>query len=123
MAYSYEYPNYDPAKYNDDWLIRQVLDIKSEWEQYFPEWKTNLEQQNALIAQIKQELDQIVELSPAFLENLISNAIKNVWFGLNDAGYFVAYVPSSWADVQFRTTGLDFDSLMVPQFGHLVVEY
>lgn len=54
---------------------------------------------------------------------IIAALIKNVWFGLTDAGYFVAYVPESWNDITFKTTGLDIDLALMPDYGHLVLQY
>lgn len=54
---------------------------------------------------------------------VISAIIKNVWFGLTDAGYFVAYVPDSWNDITFKTTGLDIILDLMPEYGHLVLQY
>jgi hypothetical protein len=48
--------------------------------------------------------------------------IKTVWFGLTDDGYFVAYIPESWQDVTFRTTGYDITTELMPDFGHLVLQ-
>lgn len=121
MAFNYEYPHVDPYLYNDDWLIKTVLDISNEWKAKFPEWETRLDQQDALIAQIKQELDQIVQLSPGFMESLISAAIRNVWFGLTDTGYFVAYIPGSWSSIRFATTGYDTVVPTTLEYGHLVL--
>ena len=55
--------------------------------------------------------------------DVISAIIKNVWFGLTDAGYFVAYVPDSWDDITFKTTGLDIILDLMPEYGHLVLQY
>lgn len=54
---------------------------------------------------------------------IITAIIKNVWFGLTNAGYFVAYVPESWSDIIFKTTGLDIDLALQPEYGHLVLQY
>lgn len=54
---------------------------------------------------------------------VIAAIIKNVWFGLTDAGYFVAYVPESWFDITFKTTGLDIILDLMPEYGHLVLQY
>ena len=54
---------------------------------------------------------------------VIAAIIKNVWFGLTDAGYFVAYVPDSWDDITFKTTGLDIILDLMPEYGHLVLQY
>lgn len=55
--------------------------------------------------------------------DIISAIIKNVWFGLTDAGYFIAYVPESWSDITFKTTGLDIILDLMPEYGHLVLQY
>lgn len=55
--------------------------------------------------------------------DVLTAIIKNVWFGLTDAGYFVAYVPDSWSDIIFKTTGLDIDLALQPDYGHLVLQY
>ena len=54
---------------------------------------------------------------------IVTSIIKNVWFGLTDAGYFVAYVPDSWSDIVFKTTGLDIDLALETEYGHLVLQY
>lgn len=54
---------------------------------------------------------------------VISAYIKNVWFGLTDAGYFVAYIPESWDEITFKTTGLDIILDLMPEYGHLVLQY
>lgn len=55
--------------------------------------------------------------------DIIADLLKNVWFGLTDAGYFVAYVPDSWSDITFKTTGLDILLDLMPEYGHLVLQY
>ena len=57
------------------------------------------------------------------LAEVLSALIKNVWFGLTDAGYFVAYVPDSWNDITFKTTGFDIILALMPDYGHLVLQY
>lgn len=37
------------------------------------------------------------------MERIISTAIKMVFFGLTDDGYFCAYIPESWNDITFDT--------------------
>lgn len=54
---------------------------------------------------------------------IIAAIIKNVWFGLLDSGYFVAYVPESWSDITFKTTEYDLILDLMPEYGHLVLQY
>lgn len=52
--------------------------------------------------------------------DVIAAIIKNVYFGLTNAGYFAAYVPASWDEF------LDFDTVMDgnnPLYGHLLLKY
>lgn len=37
------------------------------------------------------------------MEAIISRAVRMVFFGLTSNGYFCAYIPSSWSDIQFDT--------------------
>lgn len=46
-----------------------------------------------------------------------------VYFGLTDSGYFVAYIPDGWENVQFNTTGLDINLPNEQEYGHLVLSY
>lgn len=53
------------------------------------------------------------------MEDLISRAIKMVYFGLNDEGYFVAYIPQSWNDLTFDT-GIVFGR---SDYGRLILRF
>ena len=53
--------------------------------------------------------------------DILPDIVKNVFFGL-DNGYFVAYIPDSWADLIFGTSGLD-DFPAGVDFGHLTLSY
>lgn len=53
------------------------------------------------------------------MQNIISTAIKMVFFGLTKNGYFCAYIPDSWEGITFSTI-LDFSD---PNYGCLVLSY
>lgn len=38
------------------------------------------------------------------MEDILTQAVQLVWFGLTDDGYFMAVIPDNWKDVQFDTT-------------------
>lgn len=61
------------------------------------------------------------DLTEALIE-VIREVIKMVFFGLTDAGYFVAYFPDGWDDITFNTTGWDYN-LNDYEYGHLVLSY
>lgn len=52
--------------------------------------------------------------------DLIGELVKMVFFGITDDGYFVAYIPESWSDIVFGTTGLD---TIIPgyEYGRLIL--
>lgn len=54
--------------------------------------------------------------------DIVTQLIKMVFFGLTDDGYFVAYIPDSWDDITFGTSGLD-DFPSGVDFGHLTLTY
>ena len=54
-------------------------------------------------------------------KSIIADIIKSVFFVLED-GYLVAYMPDSWSDIIFGTTGLD-DFPAGYDFGHLTLTY
>lgn len=53
------------------------------------------------------------------MESIISQAIKMVWFGLTEDGYFCAHVPASWSGILFDTI-MDYSS---ENYGCLVLRY
>ncbi len=48
-------------------------------------------------------LEQISKWVDEHMQDIIEQAVKWVYFGLNDEGYFVAYIPESWNDITFDT--------------------
>lgn len=49
--------------------------------------------------------------------DIVAETVKQVYFGLTDDGYFVAYIPSSWSDITFSTCVTD------DCYGRLILEY
>ena len=131
MAF-FEFPH--TRTYDSDlgWLIKNVAGY-NETIQALNEWiATNtprIEDLEAFKTALETgELPEGVQAGiTAWLEThaaeVIAAIIKNVWFGLTDAGYFVAYVPDSWSDITFKTTGLDIILDLMPEYGHLVLQY
>lgn len=60
----------------------------------------------------------------SFAKDMIEKYISTMIFvEINDAGYVVFNIPSSWIDITFQTTGLDIELPMQPEYGHLVLSY
>ena len=131
MAFNYEFPYTDPNLYNDDWLLNSIKGLKASIDE-LDAWK---EEHTAEYEELKTLYDEIMSgdfpesVVIAFnnwarvnMPSLVADMVKAVFFGLNDSGYFVAYVPDSWADIIFNTTGLD---ITIPgvDYGHLVLSF
>lgn len=131
MAF-FEYPHTRTYDSDIGWLIRQCktnMDAIAVLEK----WKENT---SDTINDLQQLLDDIAagvfpkEIADAIKNFIVNNfydivgdMTKMVFFGLTDFGYFVAYIPESWDDIQFFTTGYDFTTDLMPEFGHLVLGY
>ena len=63
--------------------------------------------------------DTFIEWVNTNMTDIIYQMVRFVFFGLDDDGHFVAYIPASWEFLHFDTL-LDPDK---PGFGHLVVYY
>lgn len=131
MAF-FEFPH--TRTYDSDlgWLIRQCkrnLDAIEVLEA----WKAST---TKTIDDLQQLLDDIAagvfpeEISDAIKNFIVKNfydivgdMMKMVFFGLTDTGYFVAYIPESWDDIEFFTTGYDWSTPLMPEYGHLVLGY
>lgn len=79
------------------------------------------------LEEIQKELTIIQDLIDNFdtkvVEKIIEDSLlKMIIVGINDDGYIVYYIPDSWDDIQFSTTGLD-TVVSDMDYGHLVLSY
>ena len=127
-----KYPYIDFTNLNLDWVITEIKRL-NELVTVLDEWKAEHE---AEYIELKEIVDAIYngELSPAlensirtWLQNnaksIVSSWVKMLFFGLTDTGYFVAYIPDGWEDITFKTTEYDFYTVLMPDYGHLVLQY
>ena len=132
MAFNYEFPYVDPNFYNDDWLLNKMKELLR-WMESTEEWKNEYQEAYENFKKMLEDIENGTfpeSISNAFYNWMRDNAIdiigelaKTVFFEINNDGYWVAYVPESWADIIFNTTGLDISLAMMPEYGHLVLSY
>lgn len=77
--------------------------------------------------ELKNELTEIQKwisnFSTIYLEKLIAEKIATMIFvEISDAGYIIYYIPDTWNDITFNTTGLDV-IIDGKDYGHLVLSY
>ena len=117
---------------NDAWVLKTVKECaaavidmeewKSQHQEEYQELKDFIDAINA--GNFPDSMyDSMREWFQANALDLVGSMVKQVYFGLNDEGYFVAYIPESWGDIIFNTTGLDINIPMQPEYGHLVLSY
>ena len=59
----------------------------------------------------------------SYAEKIIEDALaKMIFVEISDAGYFIYYIPKSWEDITFNTTGLDV-TIPDTEYGRLVLSY
>lgn len=127
-----KYPYTDFHELNLDFLLKNykgLLDSLAELDTWVEHHQEEYEE-------LKSFMDAINagNLPPAVYEklrqwffynafDLVGEMVKHVYFGLNDAGYFIVTIPQVWKDLVFNTTGLDIDVLLQPEYGHLTISY
>ena len=79
------------------------------------------------LTELKKELNTVQtwidNFDTSYAENIIKEAIATMIFiEISDSGYIMYYIPDSWNDIIFNTTGLDID---IPnyEYGRLVLSY
>ena len=77
--------------------------------------------------ELKKELNEIQKwihnFSTDYLEKLIAEKIATMIFiEISVAGSITYYIPDTWNDITFNTTGLDVD-VKDKDYGHLVLSY
>ena len=96
----------------DEWAERTDLSVKE-----LEDFKKALEDGN-----LPQGVrDGLLEWAALNIPALIAESIKTVFFTLEN-GYFAAYIPDSWDEITFGTSGLD-DFPVGVDYGHLTLSY
>lgn len=127
-----EYPYTDFHELNLSWVIERLKFILNAIEK-IDGW---IEQHEKDYQELKDFYDALVSgnFPPSFISaledwmernalDLVGRLINMVIFNITDDGYFVAYIPESWDEIMFGTTGLDINLPLQPEYGHLVLSY
>lgn len=73
---------------------------------------------------LKEIQNYIDNFDTSFAEQIIKNYLATMIFvEISNSGYIVYYIPESWKEITFNTTGLDIELDLQPNFGHLVLSY
>lgn len=128
------FPQYPYINLNDlnlDWLLKHMKELLAALDD-LEHWRVEHEQE---YDELKKLYDDIVsgnypeEMKSSLYNWIVANSvsiigelIKSVFFNLSDDGYLVAFIPDSWNDIIFGTTGFDTFPAGV-DYGHLTLNY
>lgn len=113
--------------------IAKVLSVLEEVIKHLGETDANAEELKRLYYSLKEQFDEFVDggfeeyyeaLLRAWIDENAPSIIKDmlltgVFFGLTSDGYFCAYKPSTWEDVQFDTGAI----YGTEEYGRLILRY
>lgn len=124
-----EYPYTDFHELNLSWVIKKMKELLDRMAS-MESWRAEHEKQ---YQQLKDLYDAVMSgnFPPSIVQafqkwmqenalDLVGELVKMVFFGITDDGYFVAYIPESWDDIIFGTTGYD-DFIPGYEYGHLTL--
>lgn len=127
-----QYPYLNENDLNLDYLLKHIKELMARVSG-LEQWRVTHE---AEYAQLKALYDQIISgnFPPSVINafnlwmkenalDLVGELVHMVFFGLTDDGHFVAFIPESWDDITFNTTGYDISVPLMPDYGHLVLSY
>ena len=79
------------------------------------------------IGSLRYELEEVQKwidnYDTSYIEKVIEEHLATMIFvEITDSGYFMYYIPNSWDDIRFNTTGLDIE-IEGTDYGRLVLSY
>src|SRR5690625_4291589 len=79
-------------------LYKKLKEVEETLQEYADKIDGKIEDYDRIILEkTEQWLDKN-------MEDILTKAVKLVWFGLTDDEYYMAVIPENWKDVQFDTT-------------------
>ena len=77
--------------------------------------------------ELKKEVEKVQEMLDNFDTVVIERIVREylatmIFVEISDAGYFIYYIPDSWDNIQFETSGLDVE-LPDIEYGRLILSY
>lgn len=124
----HEYPYTNFHDLNLNWVIQVLKSAEEVVTEKIPGIESAIDALQQADKDINKRIDDVIKEIETIVDDdtimklvidAISEDIKMVFFGLSDDGYFVAYIPNSWACITFGTI-LDCES---PDYGKLTLSY
>ena len=101
-------------------VLCKVVDRMNEMLNEDKDFAGDIESLRQDLAEVQKWIDNY---DTTYAEKIIEEKIgKMIFVEISNSGYFKYYIPSSWSDVSFNTTGLDIE-LPDYEYGRLVLNY
>ena len=123
-----QFPYTDFHELNLDFVLKNYKTLLDSLA-HLDSWVDTHEQEYEVLKQKVDDLENgrwsedfvntLISWYEANIIDIIGEMVKQVFFGVNDQGYFVAYIPESWRDITFDTI-MDYSS---EYYGHLTLSY
>lgn len=117
---------------NDAWVLRVVKECIATVDN-MEEWKSQHQEEYQELKDFMDAInagnfpDSMYDAMRAWFQanalDLVGSMVKQIYFGLNDEGYFIVTIPEQWSDLIFKTTGWDYNTPLQPEYGHLCILY
>lgn len=77
--------------------------------------------------ELKKEVEKVQKMLDNFDTVVIERIVREylatmIFVEISDAGYFIYYIPDSWENIKFETSGLDVE-LPDVEYGRLILSY
>ena len=125
-----QYPYINENDLNLDYILKHVKEFMA-LVTNMVSWRTEHEAEYLALKKLVDDLyagnfdagfaDALTKWYEQNIVDIIGEYVNLVVFNITDDGYFVAYIPESWDEIQFGTTGLD--TTADTDYGHLVLSY
>lgn len=126
------YPYSDFHELNLDWIIshfKEFVDAIASLDQWRSEHELEYEELKSFMDSLNDGIvpPEMFNTIKTWLQNniydIVGETIRFITVSLNDAGYIVFTFPALWNDIIFNTTGLDINTPLQPEYGHLTISY
>lgn len=125
------YPYTNLEDLNLDYILKTIKKVFDDVTN-LNDWRIEHEAEYEQLKQLYDDLmagnfppalyNQLYQWSVENSASIFESLAKMVFFGITDEGYFVAYIPETWEDIIFGTSGLD-TTIVGLDYGHLILSY
>ena len=85
---------------------------------------------NSIVSDLKELKEEMAivqkwidDFDTSYIEKVVRKYLATMIFiEISDAGYIIYYIPETWNDIKFETTGLDVE-IADTEYGRLVLNY